>query len=172
MNGEHTYRFLLFATLIALLSAFASSQEVVISPSDSRFNKKIADENLTDSLSNFKCSNSAFADSTYNALFDKYTSSDNIVLDIKHLRYGLEPPIISIPLKDFFCMFKDDFNLFCNIRDEDDDNIKITIILQHKIHPFIHMLLVETTKEAFEKGEDNIKSDFYSYIPQHTFINN
>ena len=135
-------------------------------------NKKTADEALTDSLSAFRCQhNSDAADSTFNSLFGYYTKCKTIPIGILHRRYGKTPPVIKMSLTDFICMFMDDFDFYCSIDEHKNQILNVTLVLKHKTYDYIHMLLIHSSQPEFVNCTKRIMADFYTYIPQHSVIN-
>ncbi|MDR1499918.1 MAG: hypothetical protein LBI58_02950 [Tannerellaceae bacterium] len=128
--------------------------------------KKTSDAALTRAMQNFQCAGNAGIDSVYSSLLTEYTSRRDIGLEITHRRYGSLPPEISMPLKDFICLFKKDFDFYCSIDEKDRNDLSVTIILKHKTFDYIHMLLAKTTRNALATGRPRVKADMYSFIPQ------
>ncbi|MDR1631724.1 MAG: hypothetical protein LBR97_02410 [Dysgonamonadaceae bacterium] len=135
-------------------------------------NKKTADEALTDSMSVFRCRHNNAADSIFNNLFDHYTKCKTIPIGILHRRYGLVTPEIDMSLQDFICMFMNDFDFYCAIDEQKNQMLNITLVLKHKIYDYIHMLLIHSSQQELTDGDKRIRADFYTYIPQHSVINN
>jgi hypothetical protein len=100
-------------------------------------------------------------------LFQGHISGSNILLDLKHHGYGNLQPGILISLKDFVCLFRSDFDLYCAVRDEQTNKMNITLVLYHKYLDYIHLLSVKTTKDQVLQSKDILKVDFYSNIPQY-----
>jgi hypothetical protein len=100
-------------------------------------------------------------------LFQGHISGSNILLDLKHHGYGNLQPGILISLKDFVCLFRTDFDLYCAVRDGETDKMNITLVLYHKYLDYIHLLSVKTTKDQVLQRKDILKADFYSNIPQY-----
>jgi hypothetical protein len=101
-----------------------------------------------------------------------YTSFWNPMIRLTHI-YNNSQSVINIPLADFICLFKHEFEPFCSVRQEGEekDALKITLILHHKEFNYIHMLSAETsTGNIF--GENGIDADFYSTISQYNLDNN
>ncbi|MDR1161337.1 MAG: hypothetical protein LBK45_03265 [Tannerellaceae bacterium] len=99
-------------------------------------------------------------------LFLGYTSSANPILKLTHI-YNSHPSEITIPLTDFICLFKNEFESFCSILSNEDGAIKITLILHHKEYNYIHMLSAETSIRNILYQEGSIDADFHSNISQH-----
>jgi len=135
-------------------------------------NKKTADEALTDSLSAFRCQHNNVADSIFNNFFSNYTKRKTVPIGILHRRYGVFPPEIDMSFSDFICMFMDDFDFYCAIDEKQNQMLNITLVLKHKIYDYIHMLLIHSSQQEFANGNKRVIADFYTYIPQHSVINN
>jgi hypothetical protein len=133
-------------------------------------NKKEADEKMTEQLKHFRCkSENVLVDSIYVNMFQEYTPSDDLTLAVIHRRYGKLPPEIDIRLKDFLCLFMDEFNLYCSINELENKTLNLTLMLQHKTRRYVHMLVVKTTKSDFTAAHKPVKADFYTYIPQYNY---
>ncbi|MDR2385349.1 MAG: hypothetical protein LBD80_06790 [Tannerella sp.] len=100
-------------------------------------------------------------------LFQGHISGSNVMLEVKHHGYGNLQPEIRISLKDFVCLFRNDFNLYCAVRDKETDEMSITLVLYNKYLDYIHLLSVTTTKTQVLQRKDILKADFYSNIPQY-----
>ena len=99
-------------------------------------------------------------------LTDK-TSDPNLKLKITHRKYGNFTPEFEIPLHEFTCLFKQDFNMYCGIQKGNTEKIKLTVILQSKSYNFIHMLVINTTREQIFSKNGIINANFFTNIPQH-----
>ncbi|MDR1202819.1 MAG: hypothetical protein LBL58_14490 [Tannerellaceae bacterium] len=95
-----------------------------------------------------------------------YTSSINPIIKLTHI-YNSHPSEITIPLTDFICLFKKEFESFCSVLSNGDDTIKITLVLHHKEYNYIHMLSAETSIRNILYQENSIEASFHSNISQH-----
>ncbi|GHT62431.1 hypothetical protein AGMMS50239_15720 [Bacteroidia bacterium] len=164
-KGTLLYYFVTAVLLLYSHSVACQSPDWVI---DYNIDKKTADLELTDSLLNFRCEKNDVSDSIYISLFSQYAPEEGFTLGLIHRRYGTLPPEINIAMKDFICMFFDDFDFYISIVENEEHILNFTIILKHKTLQFIHMLLATTNKKALVSGKETVKADFYTYIPQHS----
>jgi hypothetical protein len=133
---------------------------------DYNIDKKTADMELTDNLRTFRCISAAAADSVCRSLLGRYAPEGELPLNITHRRYGKLQPELSMTLKNFICLFMEEFDFYCSVGETDGKNVSLTLILRHKNIRFIHMLLANGRTEEFLSGKKAVEADLYSYIPQ------
>ena len=113
------------------------------------------------------CDDAYPSESLANLFLTENICTPNLKLKITHRKYGNFTPEFEIPLHEFTCLFKQDFNMYCGIQKKDDtEKIKLTIVLQSKAYNFIHMLLINSTKEQLFAENGVINANFYTNIPQ------
>ncbi len=165
-------RLLIILLFVLLLSPCApiSGQSFMQNPALD-INKKEADEALTDSLCVFTCQQNHLADSIFTNLFGQYTTCKTLPIAITHRRYGDVPPEIDMSFNDFICMFMDDFDFYCTIDEHKGKKVRVTLVLRNRVYDYIHMMLIDSTRQEISKGNVRMNADFYTYIPQHNVIN-
>ena len=92
----------------------------------------------------------------------------NHKLHITHRMYGNFSPDFDISLKKFLCVFKDDFEVFTAVSSSNQDELKLTVVLRSKDYNYVHLLLINTTKETVFKNDGILNANFYSNIPQQS----
>jgi hypothetical protein len=111
------------------------------------------------------------SESLANLFLVENNNLSNLRLKITHRRYGNFTPEFEIPLREFTCLFKQDFNIYSGIQNGSKERVKLAVILQSKSYNFIHMLLINTTKEQLFVEDGIINANFFTNIPQHNIKN-
>lgn len=164
MNIRTLFRMAALALIASLSCGNVAGQQTIAQ--DYSIDKKTADIELTDKLRAFRCTSGAEADSIFRSLLGRYAPEGELPLHITHRRYGKLQPELSMTLKNFICLFMDDFDFYCSVGETEGKDVSLTLILRHKKIRFIHMLLANGKTEDFLSGRQTVGADLYSFIPQ------
>lgn len=95
----------------------------------------------------------------------------NLLLHIKHHQYSNFTPEFEMNLDDFICFFQTESDIYCHVETEEQNMLKVYVIIHSKKFNYIHMLYAKTDADTVFKENGMLQAEFYSNIPQHNVKN-
>ncbi len=98
-------------------------------------------------------------------LFQGYVDND-IMLNLKHRKYGGYSLDITVPLNNVISCFKNEYNIYSGIHILKNGKWQCIVIFKSPVYNYLHMLIATFDVNNMFNGSAVINADFFSNIPQ------
>lgn len=98
-------------------------------------------------------------------LFQGYISSD-VMLNVKHRKYGGYTLDITVPLNNVISCFDDGYSIYAGINRLRNGKWQCVVVFKNTVYSYLHMLIATFSIEEIFGASAIVDADFYSNIPQ------